>query len=361
MVSAMLDLFAASIPVLKGTAVLTFTPPTHPATPMPAAITTRVADSASEPITSTAPPTSAAITTTQASRPSVEPLPEGMPGDNVSKPSTLTALDVATGHQIWQTHPPMVYPTPISESGGTLELHGGVSPEKCSFFSALTTLDVVTGTFINGHIIYAQSVAEDMPPISDGTLTIQYVLDNSIPGTLTGLEAVDRATGSTLWRVVQPGASGPALLKPPLSGSGVIVAAVGGRNPISRGPATAIVFIDERTGITLWTTPGDAPVAIGAGMAYVLSAGSLEAHDIHTGASRWRQDTQAAQVSANDDVVVVSGAAGTVAYDTSGHQLWDVSLGLDTVGGYGNELLVGHDSVYVVTSPGGYKTDCSGG
>ena len=148
---------------------------------------------------------------------------------------------------------------------------------------------------------------------------------------------------------------------PHLFGFGVIVAAVGGRNPMNLGPATAIEFIDEQSGATLWTAAGDPAVAIGDEVAYVLNAGSLEAHDIRTGTSRWRQETDAAQVSANDHVVVVSGATGTVAYDTSGNQLWEVPFGVDRDPLFHGGLLVGRDSVFVVTSPGLYSTQCPGG
>ena len=196
--------------------------------------------------------------------------------------------------------------------------------------------------------------------MTDGALTIRYVLDSSATQESTGLEAVDSTTGATVWRVVQPDTAGPALLNPPLFGVGVIVAAVGGRNPMNLGPASAIEFIDEPSGAILWTSPGDPAVAIGGGIAYVLNAGSLEAHDIRTGTSRWRQETDATQVSANDHLAVASGVAGTAAYDTSGNRLWTAPAAVDSEGLDRGGLLVGRDNIFVATAPGRNATQCSG-
>ncbi len=204
-----------------------------------------------------------------------------------------------------------------------------------------------------------KTLEDDAPPITDGALTIRYVLDHLPDGPSTGLEADDSTTGSMVWTNTQPGGDGPALLNPPLFDVGVIVAAVGGRNPMNLGPASAIEFIDEPTGAILWTSPGDPAVAIGGGIAYVLNAGSLEAHDIRTGTSRWRQETDATQVSANDHLAVVSGAAGTVAYDTSGNRLWNGPLGVDRDPQLHGGLLVGADNVFVVTAQGRLATQCS--
>jgi outer membrane protein assembly factor BamB len=293
----------------------------------------------------------------------IESAPDGMPGENVTVRSTVTALDVATGHELWQASPPVVYARPIREDGGNLSLEGNVSPSKCSFNNAFTKLDVASGALISAEILDPpKTLADGTPSINDGALSIGYVVEELAGGRPSyGLEAVDSTTGSTVWSIVRPDVNGPALLDPPLFGFGVIVAAVGGRNPLNRGPAIAIEFIDEQTGDTLWESPGDAAVAIGDGMAYVLNAGSLEAHEIRTGASRWRQETDATEVSANDHVVVVSGTAGTVAYDTSGKRLWEVPVRVDRDGAFGGGILVGRDSVFVVTSPGSYATQCSGG
>ena len=85
--------------------------------------------------------------------PSSEPTPEGMPGANVSERSTVTALDVATGQQVWQARPPMAFATPIAEDGGTLILRGTISPSTCSFSPALTKLDSASGAFISAEIL----------------------------------------------------------------------------------------------------------------------------------------------------------------------------------------------------------------
>jgi outer membrane protein assembly factor BamB len=287
---------------------------------------------------------------------------KGVPGENVTEWSTVTALDVATGHELWRASVPMVSARPIREDGGILSLAGNVSPSKCMFIGALTKLDVASGALMSAEIVNApRSLAEGTPSMNDGALSIGYVVEELAGGLSYGLEAVDSATGLTVWSIVRPGVNGPALVDPPLFGFGVIVAAVGGRNPLNQGPATSIEFIDEKSGAILWAATGDALVAIGDGMAYVLSADGVEAHDIRTGVSRWRQETDATEVSANDHVVVASGTAGTVAYDTSGNRMWDVPVRADRDGAYGSGLLVGRDSVFVVTSPGSYATKCSGG
>jgi len=294
------------------------------------------------------------------SAPSSLSAPEGMPGENVSERSTVTAFDAATGHQVWQASPPMAFATPIAEDDGTLILRGSVSPATCVFSPALTKLDSASGAFISAEILDPpQTLEEGAPPITDGALTIRYVLRQLPDGPSTGLEADDSTTGSMVWTNTQPGDDGPGLLDPPLFGAGVIVAAVGGRNPTNLGPASAIEFIDEPTGAILWTSPGDPAVAIGGGIAYVLNAGELEAHDIRTGTSRWRQETDATQVTANDHLAVVSGAAGTVAYDTSGNRLWKGPLGVDRDGLPRGGLLVGDDNVFVVTASGRNATQCS--
>ena len=136
---------------------------------------------------------------------------------------------------------------------------------------------------------------------------------------------------------------------------------MGGRNPENQGPATAIDFIDKASGDILWTELGDPAVAIGGGMAYVLKPGSLEAHEVRTGTPRWRHDGDAAQVSANDHIVVVSGPARTVAYDTAGKQVWDVPFGVDIPAMVRGGLLVGRNSVFAVTSSGLYAEQCPGG
>lgn len=175
---------------------------------------------------------------------------------SVQSPATLTVLDVADGHPLWQARPPIVYPTPTGISDGTVELSGQVSPAKCSSSAATLTLDASSGALIDAHVVPSQSLKEAMPPITDDGVTIRYILDTSTPESSTGVEAVYTATGSTLWRNVKPGPDGPAPLYPPLVDSGVFVVAVGGRNPLDQGPATAIQFIDERTGATLWDSLG---------------------------------------------------------------------------------------------------------
>lgn len=247
----------------------------------------------------------------QASAPSMDAAPEGMPGEYVAERSTVIALDPSTGHERWQGRPPLLNARPIQEIAGTLNLEGNVSRTKCSFLYASTKLDVASGAFIAAEVHTGpRTLAEGMPPINDGQLSIRYVLDPLADQLSTGLEAIDTTTGSTLWSKVQPGPNGRAVYSPPVFGSGVLAATVGGRNPEFTGPATAIEFIDEQTGEILWAASGDPAVAIGGGIAYVLNLGSLEAHDIRTGRSRWRQDSEATQLSANDHVVVVSGDRG---------------------------------------------------
>jgi hypothetical protein len=90
-----------------------------------------------------------------------------------------------------------------------------------------------------------------------------------------------------------------------------------------------------------------------------LNGNSLEAHDLRTGVIQWVHDSDAAVVSANDHAVVVSEPDATVADDMSGSRLWAVPFGVAGDGG-AKGLLVGRESVFVVTSPGSYKSECTG-
>ncbi len=276
---------------------------------------------------------------------------------SAAEPSTVAALDLATGQNRWVAHPPMAYPTPTRDANGYVTLTGSVSSAPCIYTGMTATLDSNSGT-----ITSTETPDRTIPPgevnrpIIDGAFTIKYIVNGSPNGPSSGLTAMDSTTGKTLWTVIGPQDQGPALFHPPLIGSGVIVAAIGGRNALNRGPASAIEFIDEATGATLWSAPGDVAVAIGSGLAYVLSGGNLEAHDIRTGEMRWSQPSDKVQVSANDRIVVSSDATGTVALDPSGNVLWTAPVGVDSSdvlarGG----LLVGLESVFLVTSNGQYS------
>jgi outer membrane protein assembly factor BamB len=296
-----------------------------------------------------------------------------MPGANVAERATVLALDASDGHVRWRVQPPVVLATPTGAGHGRLRLDGTISPANCDSNPVVVVLNAATGALLAATPQPNVSITDHpdsvVPPLVDGPIAIHYVFEHH-KGPSTGLRAVAPATNKTLWRMVVAGDSGPALLRPPVYGSGVVAASFGGDNPFNGGPATSVGFIDQRRGKVLWRVSNAGRVAIGHGLAYLLTGNAIEARDVRTGTIRWRRPSNAAQVTANDDEVVVSGAlptantsppsrTATIAYDSTGRQLWRSQVGETTTDPeITNNLFASRDTVFI-TLPGRYKTPCS--
>jgi outer membrane protein assembly factor BamB len=295
-----------------------------------------------------------------------------MPGANVAERATVIALDASDGHERWRVQPPLVLATPTGTGSGRLTLDGTTSPANCDFRRVVVALNEATGVLAAAtpqpNVASTDNPDSVVPPLVVGLIAIHDVFEHQ-NGPLTGLRAVDPATNKTLWRLVVAGDSGPALLRPPVYGSGVVAASFGGDNPFNGGPATSVGFLDQQRGKVLWQVSNAGRVAIGHGLAYLLTGNALEARDVRTGTIRWRLASDAAQITANDEEVVVSGSqptsntspsrTPTIAYDYTGKQLWRSEVGATTTDPeIANNLLASPDTVFI-TLPGRYKTPCS--
>jgi outer membrane protein assembly factor BamB len=293
-----------------------------------------------------------------------------MPGANVAERATVIALDASDGHQRWRVQPPVVLASPTGAGSGRLTLDGTISRAQCDFKPVVVVLNAATGALAaatpHPNVMNIDNPDGVVPPLVDGPIAIHYVFDHGQKGPSTGLRAVDIATNKTLWRMVVAGDSGPALLRPPVYGSGVVAASFGGDNPFAGTPATSVGFIDQQRGKVLWRVSNAGRVAIGHGLAYLLTGTAIEARDVRTGTIRWRLASDATQVTANDKEVVVSGApltpnssppprTTTIAYDYTGRPLWRSAVGAITTDM--TDLLASRDTVFI-TLPGRYKTPC---
>jgi outer membrane protein assembly factor BamB len=306
-------------------------------------------------------------------RPSVTLVPTpGMPGANVVERATVIALDASDGHERWRVQPPLVIATPTGAGPGRLRLDGATSRDQCDFNRVVVVLNAATGALATAtpqpNVMSTDNPDSVVPPLVDGPIAIHYFVGHQ-KGPSTGLRAVDLATKKTLWRMIVTGDSGPALLRPPVYGSGVVAATFGGDNPFAGTPAVSVGFIDEQRGEVLWRVSNGGRVAIGHGLAYLLTANAIEARDVRTGTIRWRLASDAAQITANDEAVVVSGAqltsngsppsrTTTVAYDYTGRQLWRSEVGVIATDPGITDLLASRDTVFI-TLPGRYKTPCN--
>ncbi|MEY9845242.1 hypothetical protein ABH940_002312 [Streptacidiphilus sp. BW17] len=122
-------------------------------------------------------------------------------------------------------------------------------------------------------------------------LTDKYV----VRGSVDGVKAYDRASGTLAWTVQPPtGANVPCSMSPTVSSSGIGTIAFG----TDDHTCTTVVGVDTSTGHVLWNTPltlssssgatpSDATTLINGNVAAVLSDGLIDGVDVSSGTPVW--------------------------------------------------------------------------
>jgi outer membrane protein assembly factor BamB len=256
--------------------------------------------------------------------------------DQVGPSAALTALDAATGHEVWRVAIP---------TGGLLGTVVRTASDRLAWVRADGAVQVVD--LADGKLLWSHPGAR-----SPAVAAIGGKVVFSSAGTTT---AWDEATGTQVWSV--PGAPPDAAVNPVGGRLMVWSRASGGTSP------TALTALDPATGATVWThDSGTTPYAVsdlaGRVLTFDLSA-QLSALDAGSGRVEWnvsapRDAIDTPPVLLTDRFIEAEGGNGrgqarlVARSPETGAVLWSTPL-TDQI--YGAQPLVSTGSLVVAQTP----------
>lgn len=305
-------------------------------------------------------------------------------GDNVASAATVTALDLATGQQRWQSRPPAVIVDAPQVHGVNVRWSGIQSRSSCDVHTVTIEMNTRTGRI--GSVTAAPDA--DGAPFPTSTVeqgvTVSY--HDPAPGTVsarrgsgfppkdlqadqslddspgqTGIVATD-GTSRILWADVIQGDDGPALLDVPVHGDGVVAANYLGGNHYSGTKPQAVLLLDVRTGAVLWRVEhpaSNASIAIERHHAYVLDGDGLASRDTRTGQTSWTVQVNADSLAVTAGKEVVWTTDGHVeAFDGTGRRLWSSRQTRSDTAAPPYPITIANGLV-IVSTAGRYATICN--